>query len=499
MNIRKDNRGYVAMIIVLIITAVALVIAISISLSGISELQMSFSQTQSDKAYSFSDACVEESLNKLKSNWIDMAGNLPFSDGECTYDVLIGYGTGADGSITVASGTTSFSDNVKRPLADGTYGVGQADPKAITISTAYGEGAFATDDSVLIIQMADNATADNKSGLYEYAVINTIAGNDITFISNLSNTYTQDSLGDDRAQILKVDQYDNVTIDNTGVLTADAWDGYAGGVVAFNTFSNLNFTGVGKVEASGIGYRGGGCGTCGNNTWGQCGEGIVGIGSGGGAIPVDNYVGYNTMPDDSSNGGAGGYGPAYIGGTPGGGGSNLTAGTAGTDTQGAVSDPGNALTYSLEEKLIFGGAGGGGGDDDNAIPLPYGGNGGGIVLIRANTINNANIYSMGANGIAATSSGAGAVSGAGAGGSIRLLSGTLSTSNIDYSGGTGGSYNDDVGGNGGDGLYGTTTLTGNAIIESIGTVTDETRSYTRKIRVEVDSSFNIVSWEEIQE
>ncbi|MBU0732026.1 hypothetical protein KKC88_04060 [Patescibacteria group bacterium] len=497
MNIKNDNQGYVAMIIVLIITAVALVIAISISLSGISEVQMSFSQTQSDKAYSFSDACVEESLNKLKSNWVDMSGSLPFNDGDCTYDVFVGYGTGAEGSITVNSGTTSFSDNVKRPLADGTYGVGQADPRTVTISTAHGEGSFSTDDSVLLIQMGDNAIAQNKTGQYEYGYIDTISGNDITFVGNLSNTYTQDSLGDDRTQILKVPQYDNVTIDNAGILTGDPWDGYTGGVVAFNAFNTLAFNGTGLVDASEIGYRGGGCGSCGNNTWGQCGEGITGIGSGGGATAPDNYTGYQVHPDTGSNGGAGGYGPAFYGGSPGGGGSNDTSGTAGTSIQGEGADPGNVISHSLEDKLIFGGAGGGGGDNDNAIPIPIGGYGGGIILIRANTITNANISTVGGDAIAATSSGAGAVSGAGAGGDIRLLMGTLSTSAIDVSGGNGVTYNDDTGGDGGDGLYGTTTLSGNAIIEAIGTVTDETRSYTRKIRVEVDSSFNIVSWEEI--
>lgn len=487
------------MVIVLIITAVALVIAISISLSGISEVQMSFSQTQSDKAYSYADACQEEALNRLRSGWFDVSGSLPFTEGDCTFDAMVGYGTGADGDITVATGTTSYSDNVKRPLASGTYGAGQADARTVTISTAHGEGSFSEGDTVLIIQMADDATADNSAGHYEYADVDAVAGNDLTFVANLSNAYTQDSPADDRTQVLKVPQYDNVTIEDGGVLTADAWDGFTGGVVAFSALSAVNFNGTGAVRAAGIGYRGGGCGSCGNNDWGQCGEGVTGEGSGGGSAPVDNYSGYHTYPDGSSNGGAGGFGPAYLGGTPGGGGSNLTAGTAGTDVQGAVSDPGNALSYSLEEKLIFGGAGGGGGDDDNATPLPIGGNGGGIVLIRAKTVNNAAIDASGEDGIAATSAGAGAVSGAGAGGSIRLLSGTISTSSIDVSGGAGGSFNDDIGGDGGDGQYGTTNLTGNAIIESIGTVTDETRSYTRKIRVEVDPSFDIVSWEEIQE
>lgn len=499
MNIKNDNQGYVAMIIVLIITAVALVIAISISLSGVSEVQMSFSQTQSDKAFSFADACVEESLNRLRSNWVDVSGSLPFTAGDCTFDVMVGYGTGADGSLTITTGTTSFTDNVKRPLADGTYGSGQADPKTVTISTAHGEGSFSEGDTVLIIQMADNATASNSTGQYEYATIDAIAGNDLTFVTSLSNTYTQDSLVDDRTQVLKVPQYDNVTIENGGVLTADAWDGFTGGVVSFNVFSTMNFNGTGIVQASEIGYRGGGCGPCGNNDWGQCGEGVTGEGSGGGATSPDNVTGFQVNADTGSNGGAGGYGPAYYGGSPAGGGSNETSGTAGTSTQGEGADPGNTVSHSLEEKLIFGGAGGGGGDNDNGTPLPIGGNGGGIVLIRANTINNANIAAQGGDAIAATSSGAAGVSGAGAGGDIRIMAGTLSTSSIDVSGGSGMTFNDDTGGDGGDGKYGTTSLSGNAIIDAIGTVTDETRSYTRKIRVEVDSSFNIISWEEIQD
>ena len=497
MKINKNNQGYIAMIVVIVITAVALTVAISISLSGLTDVQMSFSSSQSEKAFSMADACAEESLNRLRSSWIDMSGGLPFSDGVCTFDVFIGYGTGADGSITVGTGSTSFTDNTKRPLADGSYGAGQADPTTITISTGFGEGTFSTDDTVVLMQMADDATTGNITGQYEYAYIDSISGDDITLNNNLSNTYTHLEAGDDRVQILKIPEYNNVTIDNGGLLTADAWDGHTGGIVAFNTFSTLTFNGTGLIDVSGKGYQGGGCGTCGNNTWGQCGEGITGIGSGGGVTPVNNYSGTHTYPDDASNGGAGGYGPAYLGGTPGGGGSNTTAGTAGSDIQGAISDPGNILTHSVDQKLIFGGAGGGGGDDDFAVPIPIGGNGGGIVLIRANTINNANILATGDDGIAATSIGAGAVSGAGAGGNVRLLTGTLTTNTIDYSGGASASFGDDTGGAGGDGQYGTTTLSGNAIIETTGQVVDDTHTYTRKILIEVDSSFNIISWEEV--
>ncbi|MFH1536696.1 MAG: hypothetical protein ABID45_01770, partial [Patescibacteria group bacterium] len=79
----------------------------------------------------------------------------------------------------------------------------------------------------------------------------------------------------------------------------------------------------------------------------------------------------------------------------------------------------------------------------------------------------------------------------------KISARSTSTNNVDYGGGTGGEDGWDYGGDGGDGSIDTTTFTGNAIITTIGQISDDTSSYTRRIRVEVDDELNILSWEEL--
>ena len=78
-----NQKGYVALVALIIIATVVLFIGVSVSLSGISELQMGFAGNQSTKAFNFAEACIESSLEKLRINWKDNESSLKFDDGAC--------------------------------------------------------------------------------------------------------------------------------------------------------------------------------------------------------------------------------------------------------------------------------------------------------------------------------------------------------------------------------------------------------------------------------
>lgn len=85
-----NQKGYIALIALIIISVVVLFIGVSVSFSGISELQMGFAGSQSAKALNFAEACVEESLEKLRTTWGGGAISLNFDDGLCTATIEVG-------------------------------------------------------------------------------------------------------------------------------------------------------------------------------------------------------------------------------------------------------------------------------------------------------------------------------------------------------------------------------------------------------------------------
>ena len=317
------------------------------------------------------------------------------------------------------------------------------------IVTVASSSGFNAGDRVLIIQMqgADintantssfgDITAYNSAGNWEYGVINSISGNDITLDSTIQNTYDPNG----KVQLVTVPVFCDASVDDT--LTCQAWNGTTGGVLVF--FSNGTVTLNSDINVSGKGFRGGptcigpwGCGNTAyylNNTncsGGKKGEGIW-VTSG------NNYTGGRGKV---ANGGGGGN-PGNCGG---GGGANFGTGGMGgyeyslcfNTIQGI---PGQTLDYTMG-RLFMGGAGGTG-FNDNSQTQYAGSNGGGIIIISANTLigNSQNISSNGLdiNGVTNDES----AGGGGAGGIVCLDIQTYSGNvNVNVNGGKGGgTYN----------------------------------------------------------
>ncbi|MFL5731059.1 MAG: T9SS type A sorting domain-containing protein [Cytophagaceae bacterium] len=331
----------------------------------------------------------------------------------------------------------------------------------VTVGSTAG---FAVGDRALMIQM-QGAVIDQTqaatfgdltgagiagAGNYEFVVILAISGNDIYFKNTiLYNNYdpTNGSI-----QLITVPQYTDVTI--TGTLTAQAWNGTTGGVLVFEASGIVTLNA--NIDVSGIGFRGGlptqpgsnasGCPTSTTIYY----EATTSISAGWKGEGATKFItGKEAGRGKSLNGGGGGR----THNSGGGGGGNYGSGGRGGDVTNTCSFFGSPFglggyaftntNYNNVSNKVFMGGGGGGGQQNNNTSFP-GANGGGIVIIRAGTIEG-NAFTITANGNTAltnTFDGGDGAGGGGGGGAILLSAGTYpSAITATASGGNGGGTN----------------------------------------------------------
>ena len=59
------------------------------------------------------------------------------------------------------------------------------------------------------------------------------------------------------AQVIRVPQYTTLTVSTGASIVAPAWDGTTGGIVAMTARDGVTLSGTGKIDVSGLGFRGG--------------------------------------------------------------------------------------------------------------------------------------------------------------------------------------------------------------------------------------------------
>jgi hypothetical protein len=164
---------------------------------------------------------------------------------------------GRDGAYTVPAANTVV--NVYAPLiADAAVGA-----KTISVTDATFLSAVSQGDLLLIVQMAGATigTADTvtygavtdlgSAGRYEFVGVEGKSSNTITLACGLKNGYG--STG--KTQVIRVPQYTTLTIGSANSITAPAWNGVTGGVVAVH--ANVTVQLDGSVNVAGKGFRGG--------------------------------------------------------------------------------------------------------------------------------------------------------------------------------------------------------------------------------------------------
>ncbi len=323
-------------------------------------------------------------------------------------------------------------------------GVGTAAAGSTTITLGARRGAAATiavGDLVLVVQMQDaaidstdtdaygdgtagdgearGATAQNSTGRYEYAVATSAVGaggGTLTVSRGLLHTYTTaaptGTQGQRRFQVVRVPQYTTATLGPS--LSASYWDGSSGGILAFDVQGALAL-GSTTVSVSGRGFRGGGAQQRAGQTGGSGaafrsqsttnyhaskGEGTAGtpryvydpstlavVNTGAEGYPNGSFArgapgtagggGTDSAPaTNEENSGGGGGGNGGLGGR-GGNAWRSNAPVGGFGGAGIAADPALAT---------FGGGGGAGTRNNSAGDESSGNAGGGVVLIRADSL-----------------------------------------------------------------------------------------------------------------
>lgn len=377
---------------------------------------------------------------------------------------------GKDGSPAALSGIVN------------TYfpGSGTANNGSTSISIAASPGATGTaitaGDLLLVIQMqgADINSTDGSAygagtttgagnlggasftaGSYEYVVatngLTAASSGTITINKALVNSYSTapatTTSGRRSFQVVRIPQYGNVTM--SGQVSALAWNGSIGGVLAMDVAGTLTLAGQ-TLNAAGLGFRGGaGFKNNGNTTTaslsatsyrtlsslpvnGTKGEGTAGTPrytSVSTSARVDNATAlpsaFSGVTDGYPNGdnGRGAPGNAGGGGTDasptdnglnagGAGGGNAGAGGlggaprngSGTPTTGASQALGGVAFAATPSRLVMGGGGGAGtnnngdGDVNDTGYFSSGAPGGGIIIVRTGSLNGPGTANASGNG-----------------------------------------------------------------------------------------------------
>jgi uncharacterized repeat protein (TIGR01451 family) len=339
-------------------------------------------------------------------------------------------------------------------------------------------------------------TSLNQTGVYEYVTaIGPVSGGLVPISGVLANSYRARPAsgfnGQSTYQVIRVPQYSTATV--SGTVNALPWNGSVGGVVAMDVAGVLTVNGT--ISANGAGFRGGlgrtltGGGGANtdyrtsytNNANGSKGEGIAGtpqymnspsvfngspaqagtLGSGypGGKKSTDYSYGRGA-PGNAGGGGTDGNPTANDQNSGGGGGGNYSAGAKGGNSWNSnlpVGGEGGSGVAGLAFNQVVMGGGGGAGttnngtSDNNTYTDPpglacndYGSTGicssgapgGGIILIRANSIGGSGLIT--ANGGSGYNVGNDSAGGGGAGGSVVLDTQTGGSVTVSADGGDGG-------------------------------------------------------------
>jgi surface antigen len=331
------------------------------------------------KDSNLSEAASSECKDTVSQDW----GTL----GPKNAGSMLGTGNGQNGSLIISTNTV---DNPIDSAAAGTAG-------STTLSATNSQ--FAAGQKILIHQSLGTGSV----GEYQINEIQSYSAGTITLKTPLNVTYTSTSL--DKAQVLVIKEYTNVTINSNTILSAKPWNGNTGGILYF--MANGKVTIDGKISADAAGYRGGSA-TTGSRQNGRRGEGYT-IGT----LDVTTHL------TASSAGGGGGHQNDGAG-SAGGGGGHAIGGATGVTGHINPGQGGSPMGNPQLTQMFFGTGGGSGGSSYSAQSFGKGGNGGGIIGIVTNTlIVNGQITSNGQNGSNTDGHAVGA-GGGGAGGSISI-------------------------------------------------------------------------------
>jgi len=127
----KKPRGVIALITVLIVMAVLLSIGVTISSIGQDEIVLSGVVQDGENAFAVADACVEEGLERFKTNGAYAGGSFQLDGGNCLITV-----TNLGGNDRLVHGEGSYAREIRMIDANVTLKFNTAaNAKKVTINS----------------------------------------------------------------------------------------------------------------------------------------------------------------------------------------------------------------------------------------------------------------------------------------------------------------------------------------------------------------------------
>lgn len=169
------------------------------------------------------------------------------------------------------------------------YSVLAISGSSATLSAPPAAGCLAAGDEFLLINLQGTSAAHSNVGNWELLRLSVVSGSDVTFTSPITRFYgstASSNLGlgvtptTQRVALIRVPQFGRLVVDTGATITANAWDGVLGGVLALRA-QQLDLAGT--VSAAALGYRGGRWSeddiTCSDSILTESGESIGGKGA----------------------------------------------------------------------------------------------------------------------------------------------------------------------------------------------------------------------------
>jgi len=356
---------------------------------------------------------------------------------DCSYD--------DDGAITLTPGPHNLSTDTLasgRSCADGvSYSVTTLAAGYAILSETPAACCLGMGDEVLLINLRGDSGATANVGNYEFLTVDYVTMSTVHFTLPKSNFYgsggSNDAdigtgAGQQRVMLMRIPTYTDVTINGGAVLSADAFDGLKGGLLALRATGGIYVNG--EIDMRGAGYRGGAA-TCYDvmnyRNRAQAGESISGPGPAGqrsDSMPT-SVTWTAAAAANSGGGGAGCYHSTNCESSGAAGG----YGTAGDDAPCPCAsfcftacnlDGDGGVVYGsqdLSAEIFLGSGGGGSGHriDHCGSPTPGVAGGGAVMLLGGSVVVTGRIY---VDGLQA-SAGAYESGGAGSGGSVYISGG----------------------------------------------------------------------------
>lgn len=100
---RQKNKGFVALLTIILVSAAVLIMAFSSSILGLGSLEGGVTQTGSSRAFWMADTCIDEALERLRESASYAGGNESNTNASCIISVTP---SGDERLISVTASTT---------------------------------------------------------------------------------------------------------------------------------------------------------------------------------------------------------------------------------------------------------------------------------------------------------------------------------------------------------------------------------------------------------